>query len=185
VLLYSLLDTIVDNYFPVLDVVAERAGAVEEEIFDHGNRGTTLEEIFSLRKNLLALGRILAPERDLMNTLTRRDIELLGPDTAVYFQDVYDHLIRVTDAIDTYRDLLGGALDAHLSVISNDLNQVMRTLTAWSIILMSLALIAGIYGMNFVLTPSSDWTLSFEVVVTGMAALGLALFAMFKRINWL
>lgn len=129
ILLYSLMDTIVDNYFPVLDIVAERADAVEEEIFDHAS-SQTLAEIFQLRKALLRLRRVLAPERDLMSMLTRRDIELLGPDTAVYFQDVYDHVLRVTDAIDTYRDLLAGALDAHLSVISNNLNQIMRTLTS-------------------------------------------------------
>ena len=184
ILLYSLLDTIVDNYFPVLDIVAERADAMEEAIFDHGG-AQALEEIFRLRKTLLALRRVLAPERDLMSMLTRRDIELLGPDTAVYFQDVYDHVLRVTDAIDTYRDLLGGALDAHLSVISNNLNQIMRTLTSWSIILMTLAFMAGVYGMNFVNMPELNWQYGYFVTLAGMAAVALGLFALFKRIDWL
>ncbi len=184
ILLYSLLDTIVDNYFPVLDIVAERADAIEEAIFDRGDT-QTLEEIFQLRKSLLALRRVLAPERDLMSMLTRRDIELLGPDTAIYFQDVYDHVLRVTDAIDTYRDLLGGALDAHLSVISNNLNQIMRTLTSWSIILMTLALIAGVYGMNFVFMPELHWHYGYFATIAGMAVIALGLFALFKRINWL
>lgn len=184
ILLYSLLDTIVDNYFPVLDIVSERAEAIEERIFDHGG-AKALEEIFELRKTLVALRRVLAPERDLMSMLTRRDIELLGPDTAVYFQDVYDHVLRVTDAIDTYRDLLGGALDAHLSVISNNLNQIMRTLTSWSIILMTLALIAGVYGMNFVFMPELDWQYGYFVTIAGMAVIGIGLFALFKRIDWL
>lgn len=184
VLLYSLLDTIVDNYFPVLDIVSERAEATEESIFDHGG-SKALEEIFQLRKTLLALRRVLAPERDLMNILTRRDIELLGPDTAVYFQDVYDHVLRVTDAIDTYRDLLGGALDAHLSVISNNLNQIMRTLTSWSIILMTLAFMAGVYGMNFDNMPELHWQYGYFVTIAGMACVSLGLFALFKRIDWL
>lgn len=184
VLLYSLLDTIVDNYFPVLDAVAERTDALEFTIFERGSTAA-LQEIFALRKSLLALRRVLSPERDLMSMLTRLDLELLGPATAVYFQDIYDHVLRVTDAIDTYRDLLASALDAYLSVVSNNLNQVMRTLTSWSIILMSLALIAGIYGMNFHLTPSEDWLPSFPLVVGGMAAIGIVLFAMFKRIRWL
>ncbi|MDI3341585.1 MAG: magnesium/cobalt transporter CorA [Sphaerobacter sp.] len=184
VLLYALLDAIVDCYFPVLDAIAERADVVEDAIFS-GRDGAALNQIFTLRKELMALRRVLAPERDLMSILTRRDIELLGPDTAVFFQDVYDHVLRVTDAIDTYRDLLASALEAYLSVISNDLNQVMRTLTAWSIILMSLALIAGIYGMNYRLIPPSEWSPAFPFVLAGMTVLGVALFALFRRIRWL
>lgn len=183
-LLYTLLDTIVDNYFPILDALAERTDRLEEAIFQ-GKDPQALEELFRLRKGLLALRRVVGPERDVLNLLTRRDIELLGPDTAVYFQDVYDHILRVTDAIDTYRDLLASALDAYLSVVSNNLNKVMRTLTAWSIILMSLALIAGIYGMNFHLMPSEDWALGFEFATALMLVLGVALFTLFKAIDWL
>lgn len=184
ILLYSILDAMVDNYFPVLDSVAERTGELEQLIFDsRGHQALAL--IFTLRKNLLALRRILAPERDLMSTLARRDVELLGQETSIYFQDVYDHVLRVTDAIDTYRDLLAGALDAYLSVTSNNLNQVMRTLTSWSIILMSLALVAGIYGMNFVLFPSQNWRPGFAFAMSLMFAIGVGLFAWFKRIEWL
>lgn len=184
VLLYSLLDTIVDSYFPVLDDVADQAETLEEAIFN-GDQMFPLQRIFLLRKCLLTLRRVIGPERDLLNMLTRRDIELLGPDTAVYFQDVHDHVLRVTDSIDTYRDLLASALEAHLSVVSNTLNQVMRTMTAWSIILMTLALIAGIYGMNFVLTPSSRWPGSFPLVVVSMGALGAALLVYFRLRHWL
>lgn len=184
VLLYSLLDTIVDDYFPILDAITERVDDLEEAIFS-GQASSALEEIFILRKRLLALRRILAPERDLMTILTRRDIELLGPDTAIYFQDVYDHVLRVTDAVDTYRDLLSSALEAYLSVISNNLNQVMRTLTSWSIILMTLALIAGIYGMNFVNIPELHFHWGYYATLVGMFILGAALFALFKRIRWL
>jgi magnesium transporter len=184
ILLYSILDAIVDNYFPVLDAVAERTGELEQTIFDHDGH-EALSLIFQLRKNLLALRRVLAPERDLMSTLARRDVELLGEETSIYFQDVYDHVLRVTDAIDTYRDLLAGALDAYLSVTSNNLNQVMRTLTSWSIILMSLALIAGIYGMNYVLFPKDQWHYGFAFAISLMFAIGVVLFGWFKRIRWL
>jgi magnesium transporter len=184
VLLYSLLDSIVDHYFPVLDEIAERTDQLESAIFDYGNRDA-LQQIFQLRKSLLALRRVLSPERDLMSTLTRRDIELLGPDTAVYFQDIYDHVLRVTDAIDTYRDLLSGALDAYLSVVSNNLNQVMRTLTSWSIILMTLAAIAGIYGMNFHNMPELRYHYGYFFALGAMALIAGSLFALFKRIRWL
>lgn len=184
VLLYSILDSIVDNYFPVLDAVAERTDELEQRIFESSGH-EALELIFQLRKNLLALRRVLAPERDLMGVIARRDVELLGAETSVYFQDVYDHVLRVTDAIDTYRDLLTGALDAYLSVTSNNLNQVMRTLTSWSIILMSLALITGIYGMNFVHMPELRLSFGYYAALAGMMILGATLFAWFKRIRWL
>lgn len=184
ILLYSILDAIVDNYFPVLDAVAEHSDEVERSIFE-GDSHQALETIFRLRKNMLGLRRVLAPERDLMSTMARRDVELLGEESSVYFQDVYDHVLRVTDSIDTYRDLLSGALDVYLSVTSNNLNQVMRTLTSWSIILMTSALIAGIYGMNYRLLPYDSWAHGFIFAILFMAALGVGLFALFKRINWL
>jgi magnesium transporter len=185
ILLYSILDGIVDNYFPVLDSVAERTDELEQAIFESGGRHQALELIFQLRKNLLALRRILSPERDMLSTIARRDVELLGEETSIYFQDVYDHLLRVTDALDTYRDLLASALDAYLSVTSNNLNQVMRTLTSWSIILMTLALIAGIYGMNFIHMPELRWSFGYYYALAVMFALGGILFAWFKRIDWL
>ncbi len=184
ILLYSILDAMVDNYFPVLDSVAERTDELEQAIFENDGH-EALELIFELRKNLLALRRILAPERDLMSIVARRDVELLGEETSVYFQDVYDHVLRVTDAIDTYRDLLASALDAYLSVTSNNLNQVMRTLTSWSIILMTLALIAGVYGMNFVRMPELHWSFGYYYALGVMLFLGAILFAWFKRIDWL
>jgi magnesium transporter len=184
ILLYSVLDTIVDSYFPILDAIAEHIDAMEESIFGRSGRDA-LEPLFQMRKNLLALRRVIGPERDIMAMLVRRDLEVLGPTTAVYFQDVYDHVLRVTDSLDTYRDLLSGALDAYLSVVSNNLNQVMRTLTAWSIILMSLTLIPSIYGMNvhFWPTPGSRFGWDFALMV--MFGIGGVLFALFKTINWL
>lgn len=184
VLLYSLLDTIVDGYFPILDSIAEQVDQLEEAIFSGRNRNA-LQSLFLLRKNLLAMRRLLAPERDLMGLLVRRDLEALGENSAVYFQDVYDHVLRVTDALDTYRDLLAGVLDAHLSVVSNNLNQVMRTLTAWSIILMSLTIIPTIYGMNFRWIPELSLHYGYFYALALMALVGLVLFGMFKRIDWL
>ncbi|HEU5423723.1 MAG TPA: magnesium/cobalt transporter CorA [Nitrolancea sp.] len=184
ILLYSVLDTIVDGYFPILDEVAERIDAMEEAIFNRAGKGA-LQTLFQHRKNLLALRRVIAPERDLTGILVRRDLELLGPATADYFQEVYDHVLRVTDALDTYRDLLAGALDAYLSVVSNNLNQVMRTLTAWSIILMSVTLIASVYGMNVALWPTNGSILAGIFSLTLMGAIGAALFVLFKGIDWI
>lgn len=183
-LVYSLLDTIVDGYFPAIDRIADSVEDIEEQIFEFYDQ-KALEQIFALKKSLLAMRRVVAPARDVLNVLIRRDVPLLGAESVVYFQDIYDHLVRVTDAIDTYRDLLSSALDAYLSVSSNRLNEVMRTLTSWSIPLMAGSLLAGIWGMNFVYMPELDWRIGYPLALTAIVSLlvSIALFFKFKR--WL
>jgi magnesium transporter len=152
VLLYELLDAIVDDYLPVIDALAERVEVIEEQIFERF-REEALQDVFRLKRDLLAARRTVAPERDVLNVLIRREVPIFERSTILYLQDVYDHNVRITDSIDTYRDLLSSALDAFLSVQSNRLNQIVKVLTIGSIILMSDALIAGIYGMNFEFMP--------------------------------
>jgi magnesium transporter len=183
-LVYSLLDALVDGYFPCLDELGERVEELETAIFERA-RADQQEEIFALKKDLLAIRRVLGPERDVMNVLVRRDAPVFEEGVAVYFQDVYDHILRVTDAIDTYRDLLSSALDAHLSVTSFHLNEVVRRLTASSIILMTVTLIAGIYGMNFANMPELDWTYGYPFALGLMIVTAGALGLLFKRIDWL
>jgi magnesium transporter len=183
VLLYSLLDAVVDGYFPVVDAIAERVEEVEARIFE--DRRDCLPDVFMLKKRLLDLRRTLAPERDVLNVLIRQDLPVFGAASSVYFQDVYDHTIRVLDSIDLYRDQLSSLLDAYLSIISNRLNTTMKRMTALATILMSLALIAGIYGMNYPLTPPGDWPNGFWFAIGLMAALGLGLAWLFWRLDWL
>jgi Mg2+ and Co2+ transporter CorA len=184
ILLYSLLDTIVDNYFPTIDVLVDRVEALEEQIFERFNPHA-LESIFALKKDLLALRKVLAPERDVLNVLTRRDLPIFKTHTLVYFQDVYDHVVRITDSIDTYRDLLSSALDSFLSMQSNRLNITVQTLTSASIILMVLSLITGIYGTNFDNIPELHWTYGYFAMLGLMLALAIGLYAFFKRKGWL
>ena len=127
----------------------------------------------------------MAPERDVMNVLVRRESPIFDDVQIVYFQDVYDHILRVTDAVDTYRDLLSSALDASLSVTSNRLNQVMKTLTASSIILMSMTLVASVYGMNFDHMPELHWLFGYPWALGLMTAIGVSVYALFRRIDWL
>ena len=183
-LLYHLLDTIVDEYFPVLDELIERVEEVEAQIFDHF-RFESLQEIFTLKRELLLMRKIVASERDVLNVLIRREAPIYPREMTAYFQDVYDHLIRITDSIDTYRDLLSSALDAFLSIQSNQLNEVVKTLTIASIILMSAALVAGIYGMNFDVMPELRWPWGYPFALGLMAAISLILIAIFKRRGWL
>ncbi len=186
VLLYSLLDTMVDNYFPVLDNLIDQVEELEDLIFEEnkGHQRNYIQTTLGIKRNLINMRRIAAPERDLLNVLTRRDSPIFSDKTNIYFQDVYDHLVRVTDSLDSYRDLLSGALDANLAVISNDLNKVMRTLTATSIILMTNALIAGIYGMNFENMPELKWEYGYFGVLALMVIITVSLYTFFKRKNW-
>ena len=183
-LVYALLDAIVDDYFPVIDDLAERIEEVEASVFDQGGAGAQ-RELFALKKDLLTVRRVIGPERDVLNLLVRRDSPVFGGETVVYFQDVYDHILRVTDAVDTYRDLLSSALDAQLSVTSNRLNQVMKTLTASSIILMSTTLVASVYGMNFDHMPELHWDLGYPWALGLMVSIALAVFTVFRRMDWL
>jgi magnesium transporter len=189
ILLYSLIDTIVDDYFPVLDALVDRIEDLEDDLFnskkgDGARSRDHIASMLTLKRNLLTLRRIASPERDLLNILTRRDSPIFSEHTRVYFQDIYDHIVRVTDTIDAYRDLLSSAVDANLAVISNDLNKVMRTLTAASIILMTDALIAGIYGMNFDWMPELKWEYGYFYCLGLMLVVSLALYFVFKRKNW-
>jgi len=148
-LLYSLLDIVGDHYFPVVERLGGNIEALERRIItihDPRGRERLQEEIFVLRRQLLDLRRLLVPERDVLTALVRRDLPIVSKKAAAYFQDVHDHLLRATDTVDVYRDLVTGALESYHATNSNGLNQTMRVLTAASIILMSVTFIAGVYG---------------------------------------
>jgi len=182
--LYSLLDALVDGYFPVLDEIAERADRLEETIILQGQPALQAE-ILQLRRDLLMIRRVAGPERDVMNVLVRQDPPLYGRKEIAYFQDVYDHLLRITDSVDIYRDILSSVLDANLSMVSYTLNVVVKRLTSSSIILMSISVIAGVYGMNFTHMPELDWRLGYPFALGLMAVVALIEVGIFRRIGWL
>ena len=184
VLLYTLLDTIVDDYFPVIDQLAERVETIEEQIFERFSEDA-LQEVFALKRDLLGVRRVVAPERDVLNVLIRREVPIFERNTILYLQDVYDHIVRITDSIDTYRDLLSSALDAFLSVQSNRLNQIVKVLTIASIVLMSDALIAGIYGMNFDILPELHWRFGYFYALGLMVVISTGLVLFFRWRKWL
>jgi magnesium transporter len=162
-LLYDILDSLVDDYFLFLDDLGERSQEIEDEIFEHYDQ-THLERLLALKKDLALLRRIAAPERDAVNVLLRRDPPILDAARIFYFQDIYDHLIRIADSIDTYRELATGTLDAFLSVQNNQLSEVVRKLTIISTIFLPLMLVTSFFGMNFRrLAGASD-----KVFVEGM-----------------
>jgi magnesium transporter len=183
-LLYSLLDAIVDDYFPAVDRLSDQVDALEAAIFADRDQ-TPVEQIFSLKKELIAFRRIVAPERDLLNSLIRWDAVQFDQQTTLYLQDVYDHLLRIIDNLDALRDLMSNNLDAHLSLTSNRLNRTMKTLTASSIVLMSMTLVASIYGMNFKHMPELNWGWGYAWALGLMVAIGLSLLIIFRRVRWI
>jgi len=183
-LVHSLLDAMVDDYFPLMDQVADRVEELEDAIFTHFDEGS-IETIFRLKKDLLGMRRIVAPERDVLNVLLRRQLPVFSPEDVAYLQDVYDHIVRVTDSIDTYRDLVSSALDSYLSLQGNRLNQIMKVLTVASIILMADALITGFYGQNFKFFPGLDFRIGSFWSLILIAVTTLALWLYFRRKKWL
>ena len=187
ILLYSLLDTIVDRYFPVSDELVDQAEELEDRLFADTEtvreRQLTLD-LLALKKQFLTFRRIATPERDVLNVLTSRDSPFFSEHIILYFRDVSDHITRLADTLDLYRDQLSTIMDANLSVVSNDLNKVMRTLTAMSIILMFDSLLAGIYGMNFENMPELKWYYGYFGLLAFMAVVSILLLLYFRRLKW-
>jgi magnesium transporter len=183
-LAYLLIDAVVDDYLPLLDILSERMDELEDQIFGEF-QPESMHEIFRIKKQLLYLRRSITPLRDVFNTLLRREQPIFARETHVYFQDVFDHIIRVADTIDTLRDMLGSTMDAYLSVAGNRMNMVMKRLTSIATILMSVTLIAGIYGMNFKIMPELDWRYGYIFALVSMVTVGLGLYLYLRKIKWL
>src|ERR1700730_14736290 len=184
-LLWSFLDVIVDRYFDVADRFDDLLDDVEEIVFSADTGDNIPREVFDLRRGMVHFRRAVAPLREVLAQLLRREAEGLGDEAIVHMQDVYDHVLRVTDWIETQRDLLTGLLEADLAVVSNRLNQVMKRMTSWGAILLGSTLIAGIYGMNFKNIPELNWTFGYPLALGSMLALTILLYTWFKRRDWL
>lgn len=182
-LLYEILDYLIDDYLPILDNLDEILDGVEAEIFGAPTHDT-LNRIFSAKRDTLYLRRVMGPQRDVLNRLSRQEFSLIRPQAAIYFRDVYDRLARVVDTNDALRDLVSGALETYLSVVSNRLNEVMKFLTVVSTIILPLSLIASIYGMNFRFMPELEFRYGYFAILGVMVVLGLGMAVYFKRRGW-
>jgi magnesium transporter len=183
-LAHILLDVVVDDYFAVIEHYADRTDRFETSAFLPGP-APDMQQILITRHELVLFRKVVAPLRDVLSTLLRRDLPFLLPALVPYFQDVHDHTIRVTEEIDSLRELLSALIDAQISLSANELNNTVRTMTSWSIILMSVSVIAGIYGMNFGNMPELHWRYGYFGAIGLMAFVGLGLVAFFRRRGWL
>jgi magnesium transporter len=182
-LLYVLLDTVVDGYFPAVDALTDAIEELEDKVYED-SAPLDVKPALALKKHALLLRQTLSPIRDLLNHFLRTDHPLVAPATRVYYLDVYDHALRLVEQVDLQRDILSGTLDAVMAQTSNRLNKVMKTMTGISTILMSAALIAGIYGMNFENMPELRTRYGYFLTLGGMAAVSLGLAMFFRRIKW-
>lgn len=182
-LLHAILDSIVDEYFPASDKLEDDIDDLETGVYKEGREA--IDEILQIKKRLMRMRRHTIDLRDALNSLLRGDGALVGNDTRPYFQDVYDHALRIAENLDLNRDILATILDTQLSIISNNLNLVMKKMTAYATMLMSASLIAGIYGMNFKYMPELGLPWGYAGAWILMAVVSIGLFIRFKRIGWL
>jgi magnesium transporter len=183
-LLYTVVDLVVDGYFPLLDDMEEEIDLLEDRLLEQ----TDLEDmnrLFSFKRSLVHVRRAVGPQREVFNQLTRHDSPLVRPEHTVYFRDVYDHLLRISDELDSLRDILSGALEVHLSSISNQLNVTMKRLTAWGTIFVIVTAIAGIYGMNFESMPELKWRYGYAFALSLMVVISAGLYFYFKKKDYL
>ena len=147
-LAYTLIDAIVDGFFPVLEDYGERLEDLQDEVVEKPTR-QTLDKIHKIKRELLLLRRAIWPQRDAINSLIREKSPLITPEVQIYLRDCYDHTVQVMDMVETYRELAANLMDIYLSSLSNSTNEIMRFLTVISTVFIPLTFVAGVYGMNF------------------------------------
>ncbi|MGE5139428.1 MAG: CorA family divalent cation transporter, partial [Rudaea sp.] len=182
-LLYLIVDEIIDRIFPILDSNDEEIDQLEDETIERASP-QTLQRIFHLKQSLINIRRSIGPMREVANALAGNRYSLIDPQTGIYFRDLYDHLARIYELIETERDLLGSALDTYLSVVSNRLNEVMKRLTLIATIFLPISFLAGVGGMNFQQFPfRSDVVFTF--IIAAMVAVPAGMLIYFYREGWL
>jgi len=183
-LAYTLLDSIVDSYFIVLEKLGEKIEILEEELVTNPTT-ETLQTIHDLRTEMVFLRKSVWPLREIISGLERGESALIQESTGIYLKDVYDHTIQVIDTVETFRDMVSGMLDIYLSSVSNRMNEVMKVLTIIATIFIPLTFIAGIYGMNFQYMPELGWRWGYPMVWLIMLAIGALMLVYFRRKRWL
>jgi magnesium transporter len=183
-LAYALMDSIVDNYFVILEQLGEKIEDAEQELAVNPTV-ETLQTIRTFKKEMIFLRKSIWPLREVVNSLERGESSLIDESTLIYLRDVYDHTIQIIDTVESYRDMLSGMLDVYLSSISNRMNEVMKVLTIFAAIFIPLTFVAGVYGMNFSFMPELGWRWGYFAALLVMAIVAVILIVYFKRKRWL
>jgi magnesium transporter len=184
-LLWAIIDGIVDGYFPFADRLEDLIDRLQDDVVDRPNRGT-LERLFSLKRDLIAVRRAVSPVREILNQLTNRELKLIDAEEVLYFRDVYDHVIRLADEIDTDRELVAATVEIYLSTINNNLSTIMKRLTGVTVILAGVGAVAGVFGMSEAgLAFRGDEAGGFWLVTAFVVAVAVAAAFVLRRIDWI
>lgn len=183
-LVYRIAEALVAGFFPLVDRLDDELGAIEDRLFQCFDP-SIVQRVFALRRSLIELRRVLAPQRDVFATMARHETLGGGNVASAYFTDLVDLVLRLAETVDTLRERLSAALESYLTLQSNDLNVTMKRLTALTLMVAVPTLIAGIYGMNFRLMPELDWQLGYAFALGMMVAAALSMLLIFKARDWL
>ena len=183
-LAYTLIDSVVDNYFLILEVVGDKIEEIENDLVANPQPGD-LQVIHKLKRDMLYIRKSVWPLREIIGMLEKRDCPLVDKKLHVFFRDLYDHIIQVIDTTESYRDMLSGLLDIYMSSISNKMNEVMKVLTVIATIFIPLTFITGLYGMNFRFMPELQFKWSYPIIVLVMFVIGIGMLIYFKKKKWM
>jgi len=183
-LMYTLIDAIVDNYFAVIENVEDQIDRIDEDLISKPTE-EALGAINALKREMIFLRKTLWPLRETIQVMVRSDSGLIKEGTKIYLRDIYDHVIQVLDAIESFREILSGMLDAYLSSVSHRLNEVMKVLTIIATVFMPLTFIAGVYGMNFEFMPELGWKYGYPLVLVLMACIVVVMLYKFRQKGWI
>ncbi|MCC6318463.1 MAG: magnesium transporter CorA family protein [Gemmatimonadaceae bacterium] len=183
-LAHQIMDVAVDAFFPILERVDEFLDSLEERVFASFDEDA-LRDIFAVKRMVLSLRRYLAPQREIFNVLSNRPSTLLTPDLQLYFRDIYDHMLRINDSMDTYRDLLSSTMESYLSQVSNRLNLVTKGLSVIATLSVPFVVVSGMWGMNFTRIPLAEHPWGFELMLVLQLGIGIGLIALLRWRKWL
>jgi magnesium transporter len=183
-LAHALIDALVDNVLPTVDRMSEVAEDIEEEAI-RGPRQSTLEAILKLKRSTLQMHRVMAPQREIMNRLSRGEFKIVREDAQIFYRDIYDHIVCIEDLNQTLQDRADSALATYLSAVSIQQNETMKVLSIVASIFLPLTLVAGIYGMNFENMPELEWSWGYFAVLGFMGIVGAASISWFWARSWI
>jgi len=183
-LAYALIDVIVDGYFLIIERIGDQIEDLEEDLLD-GQRPETMQDIHSLKREMLQFRKSVWPLQEIIRRLERGESDMFNESTEIYLKDVHDHTIHVIDTIEIFNDMLSGLLDLYISSISNKINQIMKVLTIIATIFIPLTFIAGVYGMNFKYMPELGWRYGYPMVLLVMFIIGVGIMIYARKKGWL
>jgi magnesium transporter len=184
-LLWALCDDAIDAYFPLMDRLGDEIDALEDAVVGRPDRAL-LERLFVLKRELIQIRRVTAPEREMFNSLSTRENTPIAPEHKLYFRDSYDHLIRLTDELDTYRELASATLDTYLTTVNNYLSEVMKRLTGVTVVVAGVGSIGGLFGMSEAqFAFRGDEGPGFWIVIVGALVLAAIMTVVLRKVRWI